>query len=94
MKQRTKRPERTVRPPASPDRTQGMKRMKTTPEAVRLWNEAHAKLGLTPARVEELPVELDQLSAAAEAVREDARFDIDPSDFRAALLACRPGPQR
>jgi hypothetical protein len=71
-----------------------MKYMKSTPETVRQWNETHAKLELTPARVEELPVELDQLGAAAETVREAACFDIDPSDFRAALLACRPGPHR
>jgi hypothetical protein len=72
----------------------GMKYMKSKPETVRQWNEAHAKLKLTAARVEELPVELDQLGAAAETVREDVPFDIDPSDFRAALLACRPGPRR
>jgi hypothetical protein len=71
-----------------------MKQMKSDPETVHLWNEAHARLKLTRQRIEELPVELDQLGAAAETIREDARFDIDPCDFRAALLACRPGPHR
>jgi hypothetical protein len=68
--------------------------MKSKSDAVRQWNEAHAKLGLTPARVEELTIELDQLGAAAEAMRGDVRFDIDPCDFRAALLAYRPGQDR
>jgi hypothetical protein len=56
-------------------------------EFVRLVNEAYAKLQLQPARIEELPIELEQLSRAIEAVNAKVDFDIDPSDFRAALLA-------
>jgi hypothetical protein len=56
-------------------------------EFVRLANEAYANLQLPPARIEELPIELEQLSRAIEAVNAKVDFDIDPSDFRAALLA-------
>ena len=56
-------------------------------EFVRLANEAYANLHLQPARIEELPIELEQLSRAIEAVNAKVDFDIDPSDFRAALLA-------
>jgi hypothetical protein len=68
--------------------------MKSTSEIVRQWNEIRAYLRLTPARLEELPIELDQLAAAAESARGDVQFDVDPSDFRAALLTSRPGDRR
>jgi len=64
--------------------------MKPSPGIVREWNEAFVRLQLTLARLEELPIELEQLSAAAESIREDVRFDIDPFDFRMALLNCMP----
>ena len=64
--------------------------MKATPGIVREWNEAYVRLQLRPARLEELPIELEQLSAAAESIREDVRFDVDPFDFRIALLDCMP----
>jgi hypothetical protein len=64
--------------------------MKATPGIVREWNEAFVRLQLTLVRLEELPVELEQLSAAAESIREDVRFDVDPFDFHKALLNCMP----
>ena len=64
--------------------------MKATAGIVREWNEAYVRLQLTLARLEELPVELEQLSAAAESIREDVRFDVDPFDFHKALLNCMP----
>jgi hypothetical protein len=56
-------------------------------ELVRVMNEAYARLQLEPARIEELPIELEQLRRAIEAVDGRVDFDIDPSDFRAALLS-------
>jgi hypothetical protein len=64
--------------------------MKSKSEIVRQWNETRAYLRLTRERLDELPIELDQLTAAAESARADVRFDVDPSDFRAALLTSRP----
>ncbi len=61
--------------------------MPIPPELVRLWNAAYPRLDLTEARMAELPIELGQLRAAAEAVRGRVTFDSDPADFRAALLA-------
>jgi hypothetical protein len=55
-------------------------------ELVRLMNEAYARLRLEPARIEELPIELEQLRAAIEAANPKVDFDVDPHDFRAALL--------
>lgn len=58
-----------------------------TSELVRVMNEAYARLKLEPGRIEELPIELEQLSRAIEAVNTKVDFDVDPSDFRAALLS-------
>jgi hypothetical protein len=55
-------------------------------ELVQAVNEAYARLQLSPERIEQLPIELEQLSRAIEAVNAKVDFDIDPSDFRAALL--------
>ena len=55
-------------------------------ELVRLMNESCAKLQLEAARLEELPIELEQLRRASEAANGKVDFDIDPFDFRAALL--------
>ncbi|MFO1080368.1 MAG: hypothetical protein U1E23_07075 [Reyranellaceae bacterium] len=55
-------------------------------ELVRVMNEAYGGLKLTPARVEELPIELEQLARAIETVADKVAFDGDPSDFRAAQL--------
>jgi hypothetical protein len=54
---------------------------------VRALNEAYANIDLTPERADELPIELMQLREAIEAVRGKVTFDVDPFDFRAALLA-------
>lgn len=59
-------------------------------ELVRVMNEAYARLKLEPARIEELPLELEQLRRAIEAVEAKVDFDGDPSDHRAALLALMP----
>ncbi len=55
-------------------------------DLVRAMNESYAKLRLEAARVEELPIELEQLRRAIEAVNPKVDFDVDPSDFRAVLL--------
>jgi hypothetical protein len=55
-------------------------------DLVRLMNEAYARLRLQPARLEELPIELEQLSRAMETANPRVDFDTDPWDFRAALL--------
>jgi hypothetical protein len=54
---------------------------------VRAANEAYAGIALSEARSEELPIELGQLRAAIETVREPVVFEAEPADFRAALLA-------
>jgi hypothetical protein len=54
---------------------------------VRAANEAYAGIALSEARSEELPIELGQLRAAIETVREPVSFEAEPGDFRAALLA-------
>ena len=58
-----------------------------TSELVRVMNEAYARLKLTPARMEELPIELEQLAHAIEVVDARVDFDVDVSDFRNALLS-------
>ena len=55
-------------------------------DLVRAMNESYARLQLKAARVEELPIELEQLRRAIEAANLKVDFDIDPFDFRAALL--------
>jgi hypothetical protein len=54
---------------------------------VRAANDAYAGVALSEARSEELPIELGQLRAAIETVRQPVSFEAEPSDFRAALLA-------
>ncbi len=56
-------------------------------DLVRVMNDAYARLELEPARIEELPIELEQLRRALEMVDAKVDFDVDPSDYRAALLA-------
>ena len=53
---------------------------------VRAANEAYAGIAMSEARSEELPIELTQLRAAIETVRQPALFESEPADFRAALL--------
>jgi len=60
-------------------------------ELVRVMNENYGKLRLEAARIEELPIELEQLRRAIEAVNDKVDFDIDPFDFRAALLDVAAG---
>jgi hypothetical protein len=59
-------------------------------DLVRVMNDAYAQLKLDPARIEELPIELEQLRRAIESVNGKVDFDVDPSDFRAVLLALVP----
>jgi hypothetical protein len=60
--------------------------MSVKADTVRAMNEAYAGLSLKPARVEEIPIELNQLRSAIEAVNRRVDFDVDPFDFRVALL--------
>jgi hypothetical protein len=62
-------------------------------DLVRAMNESYAELQLEAARVEELPIELEQLRRAIEAANRKVDFDIDPSDFRAALLDVAAEPK-
>jgi hypothetical protein len=62
-------------------------------DLVRAMNESYAKLQLDAARVEELPIELEQLRRAIEAANRKVDFDIDPSDFRAVLLDVAAEPK-
>lgn len=60
-------------------------------ELVHTMNEDYAKLQLDAARIDELPIELEQLRCAIEAVNAKVDFDVDPFDFRAALLDVAAG---
>ena len=55
--------------------------MAVTEALVRAQNAALAQIPLTDLRAAELPVELNQLAAAAEAVRHLLQFDAEPADF-------------
>lgn len=61
------------------------------PDTVRAMNEAYSGLSLKPARVEELPIELNQLRSAIEEVSRKVDFDTDPFDFRVALIEAAEG---
>ena len=61
-------------------------------DLVRRMNEDYAQLQLEAARIEELPIELEQLRKAMEAANPKVDFDTDPSDFRAAQLELSRGP--
>jgi hypothetical protein len=67
--------------------------MSVKADTVRAMNEAYARLALDLARIEELPIELNQLSSAIEAVNRKVDFDIDPFDFRVALLETAADPK-
>jgi hypothetical protein len=67
--------------------------MSVKADTVRAMNEAYARLALDPARIEELPIELNQLSSAIEVVNRKVDFDIDPFDFRVALLETAADPK-
>jgi len=60
-------------------------------ELVRLMNEAYARLQLEPGRIDELPIELEQLRRAMETANPRVDFDTDPHDFRSALLEVAAG---
>jgi hypothetical protein len=60
-------------------------------DLVRVMNESYAQLQLDAARIEELPIELEQLSRAIETANPKVDFDIDPFDFRSALLDVAAG---
>jgi hypothetical protein len=68
--------------------------MSVKPDTVRAINEAYAGLSLVPERVEELPIELNQLRSAIEAVNRKVEFDTDPFDFRVALLETAEGSRK
>ncbi len=53
---------------------------------VRAIDRDYAEIKLTDARQEEITIELNQLRAAIEAVRGRLDFDVDPFDFRVAML--------
>ena len=54
---------------------------------VQAQNAALARIPLTEVRAAELPVELNQLADAAEAVRDLLQFDAEPADFVRTLHA-------
>lgn len=60
---------------------------------VRAMNDDYARLKLEAARIEELPIELEQLRKAMEAANPRVDFDTDPHDFRAALLEIAAEPK-
>lgn len=60
-------------------------------DLVRRMNEDYAQLELDAARIEELPVELEQLRKAMEAANARVDFDVDPHDFRTAQLEIAAG---
>jgi hypothetical protein len=59
--------------------------MKIAEEALRQFNEAYAQIPISEARIRELPIELGQFAAVAEAVRPRLQFDEEISDFQRAL---------
>jgi len=63
--------------------------MAITPQTVTTLNDSVHELPLPDVRVQELPVELNQLHVAAVANRARLDFDADPSDFRRALHAAK-----
>lgn len=60
--------------------------MDIKPTTIRAWNDTHAQLDLEARRIEQLPIELGQLGAAIAAVAGKVDFDVDPFDFRVALV--------
>jgi hypothetical protein len=60
-------------------------RMGVTEALVLAQNAALAKIPLTAARAAELPVELNQLAAAAEAARHLLQFAAEAADFSRVL---------
>lgn len=61
-------------------------------DLVRQMNEDYARLRLNAARIEELPIELEQLRKAMETANPKVDFDTDPFDFRVALLELAASP--
>jgi hypothetical protein len=61
--------------------------MGVTEALVRAQNTALARIPLTDLRASEVPIELNQLAAAAEAVRNLLQFDAEPADFVQTLHA-------
>jgi hypothetical protein len=57
--------------------------------SVRAINRAYAKIPISEKRADELPIELNQLKEAIETAGPRVDFDVDPFDFRAALLEFR-----
>lgn len=58
---------------------------------IRTIDESYARLKLERERSEELKIELNQLSDAIESVAYRVQFDVDPFDFRSALMEVKAG---
>jgi len=54
-------------------------------DLVKLSNERLARIPLSESRTRELPIELAQFAAAAEAVRSRVQFDQEVSEFPTVL---------
>jgi hypothetical protein len=61
--------------------------MTVTEALARAHNAALARIPMTDPRAAELPVELNQLAAAAEAARHLLTFESEPADFVTTLHA-------
>jgi len=60
-----------------------------TDESINKINEEMQKIPIDSARIKELPVEVNQLLKAAQALRPTHDFDHDPSDFQRVLHKVR-----
>jgi hypothetical protein len=63
--------------------------MAITPQTVTTVNDAVQGIPLPDVRIQELPVELNQLQTASVGNRARLDFDADPSDFRRLLHATK-----
>lgn len=61
--------------------------MRVESDTIAAMNRDFAELRITPARLEDLRIEIDQLACGAYGVRARLEFDLEPSDFLTALLA-------
>ena len=63
--------------------------MAVTVKSISAINEEMQEIPIDAARVDELPVELNQLLEAARALRSAHDFDSDPVNFRRVLHSVR-----
>lgn len=54
-------------------------------DAIAVINRDHVGLALAETRLEELRIEVEQFTRASEAVRTRLEFDVEPSEFVAAI---------